>query len=296
VTIPSHLTAMPALGALVLAAALAGAGPARAAASRPGAAGLHPADGPPAAGQAAGYVAAGHEFRYAQAVIVIPPLPCRAAGSGRPRPPELYLGLAGPGGYARAGLLCRPGPGPAGAGAGTQRPAPGGTGTAAGTGGRWLAFVSVSDAAHPGPLTETFPLGPARPGDGVFASVYHTRASGTAHFVLSVPDGTTYHPALPDPGARYDQAQALADWAASAPAASARPARPVRLTQFLSGGFTTAHGWQGTFFGNWSLDPVQVTAPGPPGGVVAAPSYLFSDGTQRVIKGWGDVFGIWLYP
>jgi hypothetical protein len=239
-----------------------------------------------------GYVASGRRFRYAQAVITVPGRPCGPV-LGAAAQPRLYVALAGPRGDARAGLSCRGGlvPRPPTA-AGRAAPA---------AAGRWQAFVSASRPAGGDPATRVFPLGRMRQGGAVFVSVYFSRAAGAVRFFVTGPDGVGHRwSAAAGPGAFYSQAQALADWTGAAlPASNWAKPPGARVGWFTSGGFTTAHGRQGTFEGPWTLTRWEATsnslAP-PRGRLVSAPGPLRADGTQRVIGAWGDVFGVWLYP
>ncbi|HEV2375636.1 MAG TPA: hypothetical protein VGS19_26165 [Streptosporangiaceae bacterium] len=249
----------------LLTAAPAGAAPASAAAV-------------PAVARQAGYVATGSTFRYVQAVIMVPGLPC-TAGADMPR---LYVTLAGPGEDARAGVLCE-GSGP------------------------WRGFVQVSDSAWRAPVFAAFALPGVRPGQGVFASVY-AGTRGSAQCSLTLPDGATVGRAVQLPGRVFTQAGALADWAGAGglPAAPV-PAQQVRVTRFLSGAITTETGQRGVFTGPWTkkgklsrlpwaLRRYEVAAAGRGGHpATAAPSYLWSDGTQSVFGSRGNAFGIWLH-
>jgi hypothetical protein len=127
--------------------------------------------------------------------------------------------------------------------------------------------------------------------------VYFNRVTHSVRFFLTMPDGASYTRSAAVAAATfYPQAQALASWTGSAPAAAVPAARRVREARFLSGGFTTIHGIQGTFAGPWALTRLQTTSNGrPTGRLAAAPGYLSADGTQRVIGAWDDVFGVWLY-
>ena len=230
----------------------------------------------------AGYVATGKRFRYAQAVITVPAQPCRA-GNGRPR---VYVALAGPGGYARAGLSCQASPtGHAGRSRAGASPL-----------GSWRAFVSTAGDGAARQVTRTFPLGGLRPGDGVFVSVYLDQSAGSARFFLAVPGGASYSRSVPVGAAtRYTQAQALVTWSGNLP--DPWPAaRAARVVRFGSGGFTTVHGAQGTFVGPWRLTRWETAGSGRPAArPAAAPGYLTADGTQRVIGAWDDAFAVWLY-
>jgi hypothetical protein len=244
------------------AARAAGASPGALPAMLPGVSG-----GPPVMTRQAGYVASGQLFRYAQAVITVPPQPCRA-GAGRP---SLYVALAGRPGSARAGLLCDA------------------------AAGRWRVFASLSRPGLAAPLTRTFATGPLRAGDAVFASVYRS-GPGSVRFFLTGPGGAGYrYTAATGSAAGYGQAQALAGWT-QAPAPVPPSSGATREARFLSGGFTTASGEPGTFEGPWALTRWEATGgAGPAAGLLAAPGYPGGDGSQRLLGTWGDAFGVWLY-
>ena len=231
----------------------------------------------PAMARQAGYVATGHAFRYVQAVITVPGLWC-AAGVEMPR---LYVTLAGPGEDARAGVLCS-GSGP------------------------WRGFIQVSDSVWRTPVFAAFPFQSVRPGQGVFASVY-AGARGSVQCSLTLPDGTTDGRVVRLPGhGVFTQAGALADWA-GVPSVTPMPAPQVSVTRFLSGAITTTAGQRGVFTGPWTpkgklaahpwaLRRYEMRTPergGRP--AAAAPSYLWSDGTQSVFGSRGNAFGIWLH-
>jgi hypothetical protein len=271
-----------------------------------------------AVGSQAGYVASGRRFRYAQAIITVPRQPCRPGA----RAQMLYVALAGPFGSARAGLACPARPAgraaatPAGpapwrpfvtAGPSSPVAAPGGetlTGLAATAGAASPASPAsaVDPGAHPGDtgqVGQTLQTRPVSPGSGVFVSVYFNRVTHRVRFCVATPGGASYTRSVAVSTATfYTQAQAVAGWPGSA-AASAIPVTPgsrVREARFLSGGFTTIHGIQGTFTGPWALTRWEATGDGKPSGpVAAAPGYLSADGTQRVIGAWDDAFGVWLY-
>jgi hypothetical protein len=218
--------------------------------------------------QQAGYVASGARFRYAQAIITVPVQPCRP-GAGQP---QLYVGLAGRSGYARAGVACQA------------------------AAGRWRAFVSLSRPGQATPTVRTFGLGPVRRGEGVFASVYFDQVTRRVRYFLTVPDGAGYGYLARAGGPGYGQAQALADWTGTAPAGPGPTAGRVLAARFLSGGFTTALGEQGTLEGPWALSRWEATGQGThqlPGRLLAAPGFPRPDGTQRVIGPWADAFGVW---
>jgi hypothetical protein len=242
------------------------------------------AAGPPVlTAHQSGYVASGRLFRYVQAVITVPRLSC-AAGVAQPL---LFVALAGPDGYARAGLECGPWPRRAAAASASR-----------GSRGRhrgWHAFIAVRRRGRP-PVLATFPLTGLGPGDGVFASVFSAPAGGAVRCVIALPGRAAIQRAVAVPGAAYQHAQMLADWPSSRPAPKAAK---TRMTQFLSGAITTIHGKHGTFQGRWLLAPWRATGgmPGSAGSApVASPGYLWTDGTQIVLNGRGDAFGVWLRP
>ena len=243
----------------------------------------------------AGYVASGKQFRYAQAVIVIPSAGC----AGLVSQPRLYVALTGTKAAAvRAGLLCGPVPGPAGEHGRALAPAR-----------RWQGFIQVSGPALRSPVFAAFPLTGAKPGEGVFASVAAGAAAGTARAVLVLPGGRQYQQDARTGDAVYSQAQALADWGDGTPSTAARPRPPTLLTRFLSGEFVCGLQGRGVFAGpwtakgnlwprHWSLTADVVTTGGrraASGTVLAGPSRLWTDGTQSVYGSRGDAFGIWLY-
>lgn len=226
-----------------------------------------------ASAHAAGYVLSGHTFRYAQAVITLPTAPC---GPGQP---VLYVALAGTGGFARAGLACA-------------------------HAGSWRAFVTIHRASPPATVTATFPLTRARPGDGVVVTAglrapAHTSRpaavrwpGATVRANVTIPGEPPRGRTMALPGVSFGQVQALAGWSGGRMAV---PARHTRLTQFLSGAVTTTSGIRGTFQGKWPVRPWKLARGSPPA-VLAAPGYLWTDGTQNVYGATGDAFGIWLSP
>jgi hypothetical protein len=254
---------------------LAGASPGYAArpghAASPGYAASHGhrwVSGPTPTAAQAGYVASGRSFRYAQAVIAEPAARC-GAGDAMPR---LYVALAGQGTDVRAGLQC---------GA-----------------GRWEAFAQILRPWRP-PVTSVFPLWGVRAGAGVFASV-HLGGAGALRCWFMTPGGTGFGRSATLPGVAFTQAQALADWSGTG-RGPGQAARKYRLTQFLSGAFTTVNGRHGVFTGPWNsagriyghawrVRRVEAVVRGVP---AAAPSYLWTDGTQAAFGSWGDAFGVW---
>jgi hypothetical protein len=234
----------------------------------------------------AGYVASGRDFRYAQALITVPDQPC-LPGLGQP---GLYVALAAPDGYARAGVICELEAGPMRHG---PRHSPVFDGI-----DHWVAFAAVNVDTQPSPVTEVFRFADVQPGDGVLASVYLGHQGNSVRVGVTLPDGTSYHRTADAAGQVYSQAQALADWTDSDPAGP--PAVPVasRVTQFLRGEFTTLSGQRATFAGPWARSAWIATTNGlaPPGGtMLARPGYLWTDGSGGN-GAFGDAFGVWLDP
>jgi hypothetical protein len=238
----------------------------------------------------AGYQASGRDFRFAQAVIIVPATPC-ATGS-----PMLYIALAGGDSYARAGIQCGLVSGPAHR-AGGDVPSDGA--------GLYHGFFEVLSQ---GAITFSQALDTVSPGDGVFFSVYFNQAGNTDLFTASGPGVSSVHTAAAG-GPVYHRAYALADWSLSisggpilseGPIVSEGPARAAgssRAARFLQGRFTTASGHRGTFEGPWKLSPVEDTSNGfapPHGTLIAAPDGLWTDGNS--LGGLpGDAFSVWLY-
>jgi hypothetical protein len=272
-----------------------------------------------AAGSQAGYVATGRHFRYAQAIITVPAQPCRPGAA----PQVLYVALAGPLGSARAGLACPAAPAgraavtPAGRARWRPFVSAGPAGQAATPGGETLtglaATASAASAAsahspagaavagahpgHTGQVWQTLPPRPMSPGNGVFVSVYFNRVTHRVRLFVAIPGGASYTRSVAVSAATfYTEAQAVAGWPRPAPGIPLTPGHRTREARFLSGGFTTIHGIQGTFTGPWALTRWEATGNGKPSGrVAAAPGYLGADGTQRVIGAWDDAFGVWVY-
>ena len=235
----------------------------------------------------AGYQASGRDFRYAQAVIMVPDhqgVP--AATPPAEADPRIYVALddstAGSPVYARAGI----------------RPC---TGAAPCSTTGWEAYATVFYGATP-PTTppNNISVTPVQAGDSVFVSVYLSPTGQSVHTVVTLPDGSTFNNTLPAPGAVYPRAQAVADWTAAT--GKPQPVPPasgtVRDAQLLEGRFTTLSGQQGTFAGPWTLNAFEGTTTGalpPSGALVVQPSYLWNDGTN--FHGmFGDAFGIWRFP
>ena len=263
----------------------------------------------------AGYQASGRDFRYAQAVIMVPDhqgvvntcppgTDCAAVAGpstvrrgtirGTPLPaeadPQIYVALDNSSTashqYARVGVQpCTGGP-------------------PCGTSG-WEAFAEVTGAGSPpvsghgSPSVDLFPIAASQEGDGVFVSVYAEPTGHSVHTVITLPDGSTFNNDFAVSGPVYPRAQAVADWTiATVKPQPVPPLAKVRDTQFLEGRFTTANGQQGTFAGPWALNAFEGTANGalPPAGALAVqPSYLWNDETN--FHGlFGDAFGVWRFP
>jgi hypothetical protein len=235
----------------------------------------------------AGYQASGRDFRYAQAVIIVPDhqgvVTATAPGEADPR---LYVALddssTGSTQFARVGVRPCIGAAPCGSSG-------------------WEAFAQVKDATQP-PVTPpfVFPITAADEGDGVFVSVYLDPAGRSVHTVITLPDGGTFNNTFAVHGAVYPRAQAVADWTTAAAKPQPVPPSPAKLrdSQFLEGRFTTLNGQQGTFAGPWSLNAFEGTTNGvlpPDGTLVAQPSYLWNDGTNFHGR-FGDAFGVWRFP
>jgi hypothetical protein len=236
----------------------------------------------------AGYQASGRDFRYAQAVITVPDHQGVAiATPPAEADPRIYVALddstAGNPLYARVGI----------------RPCTSGA-LCSSTG--WEAFVTVSYGAAPPttPPADNITVTPVQAGDSVFVSVYLSPTGRSVHTVVTLPEGSTFNNTLPDPGAVYPRAQAVADWTAATTKPQPQPpaSGKVRDAQVLEGRFTTLSGQRGTFAGPWTLNAFEGTTTGalpPSGALVVQPSYLWNDGTN--FHGmFGDAFGVWRFP
>jgi hypothetical protein len=161
----------------------------------------------------------------------------------------------------------------------------------------YVAFGGTAVNGVVMPVPTFVPICGALLGDGVFFSIYDN--AGTLHFVITLPGvsgvpGSTTAFSLPDGGAVFDHAVALADWngtmgSGMPPVVSA----DTRVTQFFNGRFTTVGGIRGTFRNPaWTLTPWGVTSNGQPpplGTLLASPSYLWTNDAMP-----GDAFGVWL--
>ncbi|HEV3293583.1 MAG TPA: hypothetical protein VG123_31780 [Streptosporangiaceae bacterium] len=248
-------------------------------------------------GGCAGYLASGHDFRYAQAIITVPPA---SVITSDVTAPILYVGLTSSDAIAITGLVtctaflagfgspgpdCAPVDGP---------PAV-----------DYLAFGAVVTNNGASVQAESVSLASTAPGDGVGVAVY-APAGGAAHFTITLPGGAATSFQLPSAGtvsAVFGHAVALVEYAATPPGSPPTPRVPVpgpapgpvdlRITQFQRGGWTTASGARGTFTGPWAVSPVILTSNGvaPPGGTIEVdPAHLWNDGLS---SGAGDAFGIW---
>jgi hypothetical protein len=276
--VAAPLALAAALALAVAPAPAAGAAQASAAPTRPG----QPGAPVPTQFQA-GYVASGRDFRFAQALITVPDQPCQP-GLGRP---DLYVALAAPDGFARAGVICELVVGPMRHG--HRR------GLVFDGIRHWVAFAETSVDTQPSPVTEVFRFADVLPGDAVLASVYQGPSGKSVRVGITLPDGTSYHRTSAAAGQVYSQAQALADWTNADPAGPPATTSKIRVTQFLHGEFTTSGGQRGTFAGPWARDAWIVTSNGlapPLGTVLARPGYLWTDGSSRN-GAFGDAFGIW---
>ncbi len=222
-----------------------------------------------------GYQASGRDFRFAQALIVVPTSRGLISTS-----PSFYVGLsASATEYARAGIV------PCGVNIVT---CPNG----------WRGLFQVEEPGAP-PITQIMNFSAAVPaGSGVLVSIYFNQAGNAVRFSVTLPDGSIVGKTFGVHGPVYTSAVAAADWTLTR--TRPQPARPVantRWTQFLQGRFTTLSGQAGTFAGPWTLNPVEVSSNGlapPDGTLISAPSYLWTDGNS--VNGLpGDAFGVWLY-
>jgi hypothetical protein len=232
----------------------------------------------------AGYVASGRDFRYAQALIMVPDhTGITSTDPGIDADPALYVALdasAASNDFARAGV----------------RPCSGGSNC--GSSG-WQAFVDIEEPGSPA-ISDSVALSPQVEGDGVFVSVYFNAMGDSVHAEVIPPSGTPINDTYHVNGPVYTDAQAFADWTTDT--AKPQPVPPsgdkVRDTQFLQGRFTTLSGAQGTFVGPWSLTAVDATSNGalpPQGTLIGQPGYLWTDNSS--LSGmFGDAFGIWRYP
>ena len=253
-------------------------------------------------GGCAGYVSSGRDFRYAQALITLPPSGIVTVGSNPI--PTLDIGLTSSDAAAVAGLttcagyLSLFGTDPCGQNGITD----------------WVAFGVFLWNNGSGMTTEDFPVGPsATPGTGVLFSIYHYQPGNSLHFTITFGSTSTspatHAFAIDARGAVFNRASALVDFSACASSAptSVRAQAPIncdqvpgpapdadlRLTQFFRGAFTTANGQKGTFAGPWTLNPAIVTSFGdpPPGNQLQVePAFLWNDG---IGNGSGDAFGVW---
>jgi hypothetical protein len=307
----SAASALAVLGAALPAAAASGAGrphqrvpgfltsPPVLAPPCSGATGFNTSHPPPLLGPegCAGYVATGHDFRYAQAIITVPPASVSGAGTVIPL---VYVGLTSSDAIAIAGLttcgvfLTQFG-----------SPRPSACAPADGTGRDYFAFGAVVTDNGTSVQAESVSLAGTSPGDGIRCQVY-APAGSTAHFTVTPPAGPAVSFQLPSSGslnAAFGHAVALVDYASPPPGSPPLPPVPfpgpapgpvdLRITQFQQGGWTTAGGVRGTFTGPWTLSPAVLTSNGlaPPGGTVdVGPAYLWNDGLGG---GAGDAFGVW---
>ena len=183
---------------------------------------------------------------------------------------------------------------------------------------QWVAVGWVITQGGP-LLSHATTLAGLSGGDGVKLSVYYPGSA--AHFVITTNPTTTAAATtsfqLPGPGntlnAVFDHADALVDYSSSAtvtassgvtPVTESSPVYPLnpgpasgtsdlRITQFLTGAWTTTNGTRGTFHGPWTLTAPVLTSNGalPPSGATdVEPAYLWNDGMGN---GWGDAFGVW---
>jgi hypothetical protein len=250
-------------------------------------------------GGCAGYVASGHDFRYAQAIITVPPA---SVITSDVTAPILYVGLISSDAMAITGLVtCTAflaafgSPGPDCAPVDGTPPVD------------YLAFGAVVTNNGASVQAESVSLASTAPGDGVAVAVYAS-AGGAAHFTITLPGGAATSFQLPSAGtlnAVFGHAVALVDYLASPPGSHPTPPVPVpgpapgpvdlRITQFQRGGWTTTGGARGTFTGPWAVSPVILTSNGtaPPGGTTEVdPAYLWNDGLGGG-DGAGDAFGVW---
>jgi hypothetical protein len=257
----------------------------------------------------AGYQASGRDFRYAQAVIIVPGhqgvVTATAPGEADP---QLYVALADSAGTGGPPGSTRETPGSTGETPGIitgeyarvgVRPCTGGA--PCGSSG-WEAFAEVRGTATPptGPPSFVSPIAAADEGDGVFVSVYLAPSGQSVHTVITLPDGSTFNNTFIDRGAVFPWAQAVADWTTATAKPQPVPPSPakVRDAQFLEGRFTTLNGQQGTFAGPWALNEFEGTGNGvlPPAGTpLVQPSYLWNDETNFHGR-FGDAFGVWRFP
>ncbi|HEY6280049.1 MAG TPA: hypothetical protein VIX86_27480 [Streptosporangiaceae bacterium] len=248
-------------------------------------------------GGCAGYVASGHDFRYARAIITVPPASVITSDEVAP---TLYVGLTSGDAMAITGLttcgafLTEFGP-----------PAPAVCSPPGGPPANYIAFAAVVTNNGTAVQTESVSLASTQPGDGVGFRVY-APAGGAAQFTITMPGSAAFAFQLPGAGsvsAAFDHAVALVDYLAVPPGSPPLPPSPppgpapgpvdLRITQFQQGGWTTASGARGTFTGPWALNPVVLTSNGaaPPGGAIdVEPAYLWTDGLGG---GAGDAFGVW---
>jgi len=264
----------------------------------------------------AGYQASGRDFRYAQAVIIVPGhqgvVTATAPGEADP---QLYVALTDSAGTGGPPGGTRETPGSTGETPGSTGETPGipageyaRVGVRPCTGGApcgssgWEAFAQVLGTTTPpvGPPSFVTPIAAAGEGDGVFVSVYLAPSGQSVHTVITLPDGSTFNNTFTDRGAVFPWAQAVADWTTATAKPQPVPPSPakVRDAQFLEGRFTTLNGQQGTFAGPWALNAFEGTgngAPPPAGTLLVQPSYLWNDETNFHGR-FGDAFGVWRFP
>ena len=252
----------------------------------------------------AGYEFSTRDFRYIHAVISVPnqaaPVltsPDRRAGSppaGVPagfQYPQAYIqlsngSLASGDTYARTGVEnC----------AVAENLDPG---FICPTGVQWVAFIETFiNSRHPGVLS-LVPLD-ANSGDGIGFSIYYAPQGLAVTFTLYTPSGSVLQFQSPMPGAIFDHAAALADYADGTGTPIPLPVgtEQFRLTQFQQGAVTTDAGNKGSWTGPWVTSQIEATSNGltfPQGTVEASPSYLWTDGA--VANGAArnsDAFGVW---
>jgi hypothetical protein len=244
---------------------------------------------------AAGYEAAGRDFRFAQAIIDIPDHP-----GSKTADPAMYVALdhssTNTWQYSRVGVA----PCPA---AGTAILVPGASPTTCpGTGSGWVAFAATAGAGAP-PAVTTYSIAAADEGDGVLVKVFLSASGNSVQTTITLPGGSTYNNTFPVTGPTYTRAYALADWTTAMENGGSKPLPAIpsgktRDTQFFNGRFTTTSGAKGTFNGPWKLYALEATSNGhlpPAGTLIGQPSYLWNDGHGYQGKG-DDAFGVWRFP
>jgi hypothetical protein len=247
----------------------------------------------------AGYQASGRDFRFAQALIVVPDHAAviDSDSSTIEDDPTLYVALDNSSNstyeFARAGIA--PCPSASSIDILPDQTSPT---TCPTNPSNWVTFSAVQQPTGTVSIAVN-PLPAAIEGDGVLVNAYLEPTGNAVHFTITLPSGATTNNVVPVSGPVYTKAQALADWTTTHDTPQpVVPSAKVRDTQFLQGRFTTANGAQGTFSGPWTLNALEATSNGtlpPSGTLIAQPSFLWNDGNSFNKLG-NDAFGVWRFP